>query len=53
MKDDIFLNNGYYEAKGYAPGDDEESEPVMISVMLPSQGLQPHSHDIDEVLHLG
>ena len=50
---DRFLSNGYYEARGYAPGDEEREEPVLIVAMLPGQGLQPHSHDLDEELLVG
>ena len=50
---DRFLSNGYYEARGYAPGDEDREEPVVIVAMLPGQGLQPHSHDLDEELLVG
>ena len=50
---DRFLSNGYYEARGFAPGDEDSEEPVVIVAMLPGQGLQPHSHDLDEELRVG
>ena len=53
-KHDVFLNNGYYETRGYSASD--ESEPLValvIRAMLPGQALQPHSHDDDETLHVG
>ena len=50
---DRFLSNGYYVARGYAPGDEDREEPVVIVAMLPGQGLQPHSHDLDEELLVG
>merc|ERR1712142_268894 len=40
---DSFLSNGYYETRGYLEG-----EEVLIVAMMPSQGLQPHAHDITE-----
>jgi len=52
-KHDDFLANGYYEARGYAPEDKAEAEPMLIFTMLPGQGLQPHSHDLDENMTVG
>ena len=52
-KHDDFLANGYYEARGYAPEDKAEAEPMLIFTMLPGQGLQPHSHDLDENMRVG
>eukprot|EP00092_Neocalanus_flemingeri_P008526 GFUD01009185.1.p1 GENE.GFUD01009185.1~~GFUD01009185.1.p1 ORF type:complete len:241 (-),score=89.30 GFUD01009185.1:333-1055(-) len=45
---DEFFANGYYQTTGYV--DDEE---VLIVAMLPSQGLQPHAHDLVEDITLG
>ena len=50
---DRFLSNGYYEARGYAPADEDREEPVVIVALLPGQGIQPHSHDLDEELLVG
>jgi len=52
-KHDDFLSNGFYEARGYAPEDKAEAEPMLIFTMLPGQGLQPHSHDLDEDMTVG
>ena len=50
---DDFHSNGYYEARGYAPNDERRAEPMLIMVMLPGQGLQPHTHDLQEEMFVG
>merc|ERR1719147_553007 len=38
---------------GYTLEDKAEAEPMLIFTMLPGQGLQPHSHDLDENMTVG
>ena len=45
---DDFFANGCYQTTGYF----EDTE-VVIVAMMPSQGLQPHAHDLTEDVTLG
>jgi len=45
---DGFFANGYYETTGYV-----DEEKVLIVALMPSQGLQPHAHDLIEDITVG
>jgi len=45
---DDFFANGYYQTTGYVDG-----EEVVIVAIMPSQGIQPHAHDLTEDITLG
>jgi len=45
--EDIFMKNGFFQTIGHL--DDEE---VAIVAMMPSQALQAHAHDTDEVVEV-
>merc|ERR1719378_1177278 len=44
---DMFMKNGFFQTTGLYNG-----EEVSIVAMMPSQGLQPHAHDTDEVVQI-
>ena len=45
---DDFFANGHYQTTGYL-----NEELLLIVAMMPSQGLQPHAHDLTEDITLG
>jgi hypothetical protein len=44
---DDFFANGYYQTTGYVDGVE-----MLIVAIMPSQGLQPHAHDLTEDITL-